>query len=257
MLARGPRVLSAEQVETFRRDGFVFVRGFYDADQTKEIERWVRELSELPEEPGKHFVYHEQSSIEPGRRLVQRIEKFIEVHRRFAQLFRRGRMYRAVCELLGEAAVLFKEKINFKLPGGQGFKAHQDAQAGWGIYARFFITALLAIDGATPENGCLEMAARWQNQGLVGEEWKPLDDETVGRMQFVPYPADPGDALFFDSFVPHRSGPNLSDGPRRVLYVTYNRASEGDHRKRYFADKRRSFPPDVERKPGEVYVYRV
>ena len=61
----------------------------------------------------------------------------------------------------------------------------------------------------------------------------------------------------FDSYVPHRSAPNGTDAPRRVLYVTYNRASDGDHRLRYFSDKRRSYPPDCEREPGREYVYRV
>ena len=31
--------------------------------------------------------------------------------------------------LLQEPAVLYKEKINFKQPGGAGFRAHQDARA--------------------------------------------------------------------------------------------------------------------------------
>jgi hypothetical protein len=31
----------------------------------------------------------------------------------------------AVSDLFGEPASLFKEKINFKLPGGGGFLAHQ------------------------------------------------------------------------------------------------------------------------------------
>ena len=42
-----------------------------------------------------------------------------------------------------------------------------------------------------------------------------------------------------------------------MLYVTYNPAAEGDHRERYFADKRASFPPDIEREPGKAYVFRV
>ena len=62
---------------------------------------------------------------------------------------------------------------------------------------------------------------------------------------------------FFDSYTPHRSGPNLTDKPRRVLYVTYNRLSEGEHRATYYADKRRSYPPDCEREPGKTYVFRV
>ena len=76
-------------------------------------------------------------------------------------------------------------------------------------------------------------------------------------MRFVPCPARPGDVVFFDSFVPHRSAPNLSRHDRRALYVTWNRLREGDHRARYFADKRRSFPPDIERGPGKVYRFRV
>src|SRR3990172_5487564 len=40
--------------------------------------------------------------------------------------------------------------------------------------------------------------------------------------------------------------PSLLRPGERVLYVTYNRRSAGDHRERYYADKRKSFPPDIE-----------
>ena len=56
---------------------------------------------------------------------------------------------------------------------------------------------------------------------------------------------------------PHRSAPNPTDAPRRVLYVTWNRAADGHHRLRVDADKRRSYPPDCKRKAGREYVYRV
>ena len=70
-------------------------------------------------------------------------------------------------------------------------------------------------------------------------------------------PTQPGDAVFFDSYTPHASGPNLTVEPRRVLYITYNRASAGDHRERYYADKWKNFPPDIEREPGRTYTFRV
>ncbi len=63
--------------------------------------------------------------------------------------------------------------------------------------------------------------------------------------------------VFFDSFVPHASGPNLTDKPRRVLYITYNRLSDCDHREQYFIDKRKNLPPDCERIPGREYKFRV
>jgi hypothetical protein len=60
--------------------------------------------------------------------------------------------------------------------------------------------------------------------------------------------------VFFDSYIPHRSATNDSLRPRRSLYVTYNRAAEGDRRDDYYADKRRSFPPEIERVAGVDYA---
>jgi 2-aminoethylphosphonate dioxygenase len=156
--------------------------------------------------------------------------------------------------LLSRQAVLFKDKINFKLPGGSGFKAHQDQQAGWSIYAPLFLTVMLSIDESTIENGCLEIPRGRHKEGLLGKQWEPLEPD---GLDFEPLPTRPGDAIFFDSFVPHASGPNRTQSPRRILYVTYAPAAHGDHRARYFADKRRNFPPDIERDPGRTYTFRV
>ena len=98
--------------------------------------------------------------------------------------------------------MLFKEKINFKMPGAPGFKAHQDQQAGWSRYAPLFVTALVTIDPATIENGCLEMVPGRHREGLIGEEWNPLDDERMRRL--MPVPTAPGDVIFFDSYRPAR-----------------------------------------------------
>ncbi len=61
-----------------------------------------------------------------------------------------------VGQLLDEKAVLFKEKINFKMPGGDGFKPHQDSQAGWWNYGSYYISVLVCTDEATDrsERGC-------------------------------------------------------------------------------------------------------
>jgi hypothetical protein len=49
----------------------------------------------------------------------------------------------------------------------------------------------------------------------------------------------------------------MSDFQRRILYVTYNAASVGDHREQYYYNKRQSYPPNIERDPSKEYVYRV
>ncbi|HEY7610819.1 MAG TPA: phytanoyl-CoA dioxygenase family protein [Alphaproteobacteria bacterium] len=252
-----PAALRAEAVAGFARDGYLVLRGAFDARTTAEIGRWTDELAEAPEVSGRHWVYHEASRHDPGRRIVQRIENFCPFHPAYDRFVRHGRLIELVSAVLGEPAVLFKEKINFKMPGGAGFKAHQDQQAGWTRYAPLFVTALVSIDPATLENGCLEIAAQWQPRGMIGEEWRPLDETAVAALDLKPVVTAPGDVILFDSFVPHASKDNLTDRPRRVLYLTYNRRRDGDHRADYYRHKHESFPPDVDRLPGRDYVFRV
>jgi len=247
---RAPGRTELAQME---RDGYLVVPGFFGPAQIADILRWTSALATAPEAPGQHWVYHEDSLTEPGRRVIQRIENFVPYHAGFDRLIRGGALSRWTAALMGGPAVLFKDKINFKMPGGPGFKAHQDQQAGWGRYAPLFVTAMVTLDRATIENGCLEIAPR-QRQDMIGEEWMPLDEESLS-LEAVP--TAPGDVIFFDSFVPHASKENHTHTPRRILYLTYNRAADGDHRARYYADKHASYPPDIEREAGKKYVFRV
>jgi hypothetical protein len=243
-------------LKDWHRKGFLVVRGVYDAGQMKKITRWVSDIQNWPETPGRHMMYFENSLSEPGKRVLNRVENFIPYHAEIARLFDDD-LKSACSRLFGEGSVLFKEKINFKLPGGGGFEAHQDAQAGWERYAQHYITATVIVDRATVENGCLELAHWDHREALVGDLWEPLEGSQLDGVEFVPYPGEPGDVLFFDSYLPHRSAPNLTPDSRRVLYVTYNKASEGNHREQYYADKRASYPPDIERDTGKEYAYRV
>jgi len=247
--------LTPAQVDAFRRDGFVVVPGFYDADEMVDIAAWVEEVQNWPETPGEHMMYFEESAS--GERILNRIENVPPYHAGFGRLTGDDKMRGACGQLLGEPAVLFKDKINFKMPGGGGFDPHQDVQAGWSRYAGIHITSLVTIDRTTVENGCLEMARNFHRHDLIGDEWTPLTDENLAGVEFEKIEAEPGDAVFFDSFIPHQSAPNRTDAPRRVLYYTYNKASEGDHLAQYYADKRESYPPDIEREAGKEYHYRV
>jgi hypothetical protein len=249
--------LGADQVAAFRRDGFVVVPGLFTPEEVAAISEWTDEVQGWPETPGKYMMYFEDSLADQGARILNRVENVLPYHPQFQALATGLKMQGACGQLFGEPAVLFKDKINFKLPGGDGFAAHQDVQAGWSRYADLHVTALITIDRTTIENGCLEMAAGLHDRGLIGSEWEPLDDTDTGGTAYVPIEAAPGDAVFFDSFAPHRSGPNRTDEARRVLYFTYNKLSDGDHLAQYYADKRESYPPDIEREPEKEYRYRV
>lgn len=254
-MAEGP-ILTDAEVAAFERDGFVVKRALFDPREMAAMARWAEDVASEPETLGRQWMYFEQS-LNDGRRILNRIENFYPFHADLRRLIDGPKLKGAVGELLGEPAVLYKEKINFKLPGGGGFKPHQDQQAGWGRYADFFITALVSIDEATVENGCLELVAGRHKEGILGREWEPIGEEEWQAMGIRPYPTRPGDVVFFDCYAPHGSKPNLTDRQRRVLYVTYNRASAGDHRERYYADKYESYPPDIARDPNREYAFRV
>jgi len=161
-------------------------------------------------------------------------------------------------QLFGEPATLFKDKINYKLPGGTGFKAHQDAQGGWGEYGvSYHISSLVTIDHAFKENGCLELAKGQHKNGLMGELWNELPDDVIEKLKFDVVETHLGDVIFFGSYIPHQSGDNHTDKSRRVLYSTYNKAGEGSYRARYYADKRITLPPDIEKEEGKIYTYKI
>ena len=265
------RYFTQAQIDVYGRDGFLVVRNFYTRAEIHEVAGRVdalvarspnsaasppRSLAGPPSRGGE-MAYFEDSWLEKGKRILSRIEKFCDADERLRGFVLSPRMAGCAAELLGGPAVRFKEKINFKLPGGGGFEPHQDIQPGWDDYAPFFISALITIDPGTVENGCLELAAGHHTRGLIGEKWKPLAGDQLRGVTFTPHPMEPGDVAFFDCFVPHQSKPNLTAEQRRNVYLTFNRLSDGDWREKYFADKRKSYPPDWEREPGKEYVFRV
>jgi ectoine hydroxylase-related dioxygenase (phytanoyl-CoA dioxygenase family) len=249
--------LTQSQLADFRRDGFLIVRGMYSPEEVRALSGFIDELERRPRKPGLEMAYYEDSLLEKGKRVLSRIEKFADAHDGFRKFVFDPKMTGPASELIGDRAVLFKEKINFKLPGGGGFEPHQDIQPGWDEYAPFFLSVLVTIDSSTIQNGCLELAAGHHTRGLIGRKWKPLEGAELEGIVFKACPMEPGDVAFFDCFVPHQSKPNLTSAPRRNLYLTYNRAADGDHRERYFADKRKSYPPDNEREPGKQYAFKV
>ena len=251
------RHLTQEQLKSFNRDGFLVLPGMFGAAKIKELSGWIDELAQRPPERGRQMAYYENSFLEKAKKILSRIEDFADFHAGMSGFICRGKIIRVAGELLRESALLFKEKVNFKMPGGVGFEPHQDIQPGWDEYASYFISVLVTIDKSTEENGCLELATGHHKKGLIGRKWEPLQGEELRGIGFKKYPMEPGDVAFFDCYVPHQSGPNLSSKPRRNLYLTYNRASDGDHRRRYFSDKRKSFPPDFEREPGKEYKFKV
>ena len=251
------KYLSEKDLAAFTLDGFLIIRQMYGPRELQDLSVWIDEITARPEVPGEHMVYFEDSLLKKGEKIVSRIEKFSDYHDKLRQFILAEKMTGRVSELLGDAAMLFKEKVNFKMPGGGGFAPHQDIQPGWDDYAPYFVSVLVTVDKSTVENGCLELSAGHHTKGLLGEKWTPLTPEQLQGIEFKKCPMEPGDVAFFDCFVPHQSAPNLTSRRRRNLYLTYNRIGDGDFREKYFSDKRKSYPPDSEREPGREYKFKV
>lgn len=239
--------LDEEARTSWRENRWVRLRAALDPAECEALRGWTDELAAWPETPGKWMKY-----FEPGAaRLLCRVEDFIPYHAGLRELLARPDLAACLDALFGEPHVLFKEKLNFKLAGGAGFAAHQDAPAFTSFGQTYHITLMLGADATTTENGCLEIVDGFHEAKTLAQAPDgTLRDDVVAGLDWHALPTQPGDVVLFDSYVPHRSGPNRSAGPRRALYVTYNRASEGDRRAEYFALKRRAFPPECERVPG-------
>jgi hypothetical protein len=239
--------LDARHRAAWKANRWVVLRGALDDGERAQLRRWTDELEAWPETPGRWMKY-----FEPGEtRLLCRVENFLPYHDGLRALLSRFDLARCLEELLGEPPRLFKEKLNFKLPGGAGFAPHQDAPAFTSFSQTYHVTLMLGADATTPENGCLEIVDGFdRTETLPQAEDGTLREDVVAKLDWHALPTEPGDVVLFDSYVPHRSGPNRSSAPRRALYVTYNRASEGDRRDEYFALKRKAFPPECERVPG-------
>jgi hypothetical protein len=144
--------------------------------------------------------------------------------------------------------VLFTEKLNLKRAHKGGpIVLHQDFPY-WEEYpqAAQISTAMIYLDDATRENGCLEVAPGSHTVGKhpqrkdtdpFGGNEMDVDRFDLGRLTPVEAPA--GSVIYFGAFLAHRSLPNASDADRRALLYSFQPAAyphmresliPGDHR---------------------------
>lgn len=195
------------------------------------LQQWVDEVAAWPVGAGDWMHHHELTDDGPQ---LCRTENFIPFHDGLRALLGE-RLALTASLLLGEPAVLYKEKINYKLASGAGYSAHQDAPAY--PFIATHVSCMVAVDEATLANGCLEVVDRMHAALLTMDERGCIEDDVVRALSWHPVPLRAGQTLWFHSRTPHRSGPNRSASPRRALYPTYNAAAHGDLRADYYREK--------------------
>lgn len=231
--------LSAFQMESFKQNSFLKLENLLSFDKVapSDVSNWCEEISQWPKTENKWLLHWELTNT--GEKIMCRSENFVNYHEGFAHLAR-DCVLNVVSQLFDTegGAVLFKEKINYKLAGGAGFAAHQDSPAYIGL-ADDHISVMVAVDDATEENGCLQVCAgQWGKHSNVPlTEQGIVTPEAEKAMVFVPVPCKAGDILFFNGYIPHRSNANMSSRNRRAVFLTYNPKSQGEHHAAYYAAK--------------------
>jgi len=220
-----------EEREHFVTHGWVLTR-LLDADATRALRNWVDEVASWPDAAGEWLHYREMTDDGPK---LCRTENFVPFHDGLRALLTDGPMLATASALLGEPAVLYKEKINYKLAGGAGYAPHQDAPAY--RFVTTHVSCMVAVDDATVGNGCLDVVSDHHHELLPIDENGCIRADVADTLDWMSVEVRAGETLWFHSRTPHRSGPNQSATPRRALYPTYNAAAEGDLRADYYRQK--------------------
>jgi ectoine hydroxylase-related dioxygenase (phytanoyl-CoA dioxygenase family) len=119
----------------------------------------------------------------------------------------------------------------------------------------------IVVDPNRRDNAALSMMQSGNYaRKLMTEEWQPIthdDPPYQPENEYLLIEADPGDVIFFDSYVPHGSPANTSERRRCNIYLTFNKASDGDMRAKYYADKWATYPPNSPQQVRPDSAYRV
>lgn len=244
--------LTDENLNFWKANSYIVLKGAF-AQSSYSISDWINEISKWPVDMNKWLNFYEMDNSS----VLSRIENFVPYHEKLGSILLNDSLLDIVSELMGEQAVLYKDRINFKPPGGGAHAAHQDGVAYESSALEKFnsdtppyISILIGVDPATRENGCFEVAENWSIDNLDilpmerpypdNPNFSKITQQVEDELSWKQIETDPGDVILFTERLPHRSKTNRTDKSRRILYGVYNPLSEGDKRTTYFDDKRKN-----------------
>ena len=232
-----PAPISQAEVDFFRSNGWLLTKPF-SKEETQRIVSWVDEVQSWPAQPSdaSYLQYFEMTDDGPK---ICRSENFSPYHAGLGVLLKDSVLTAIADLLLGEPSVLYKEKINYKLPGGAGYAPHQDAPAY--PFVDNHVSCMIAVDDSLLENGCLDVVSAEHRELLPVDARGCIRADIVEAFDWRAVEVYAGEVLWFHSLAPHRSGPNRSARSRRAIYPTYNSLRQGDLRDAYYAEKLRQF----------------
>ncbi len=222
--------LSTQQIESYKKDGFVIVKNFLNQEEVEKLYSIATNDDAL----NKHaFDLNDQSGKKTKLTLW-----YTPGNDAYGLLTKSERMVNSVDKLMeGDSAVChFHSKLMQKEPRvGGAWEWHQDYGYWYKnefLFPDQMMSVMIAITKADKENGCLQVIKGSHKMGrlehgFAGEQVGASQhyvDLALKTMELIYVEIVPGDALFFHSNLLHRSEANLSDAPRWSLISVYNRS---------------------------------
>jgi ectoine hydroxylase len=224
-MARGP--LNEQEVKRYREDGFVLARGMFDKTEIELLRRSAKDDKALDD--------HSFGKADDQGGVV-RLSLWNHPGNGIYGMFARCRSLVDSAEALLEGEVYhYHSKMIMKEPRvGGAWAWHQDYGYWYqnGVLFPLLTSVSIAVDRATKENGCLQVLKGSHLAGRVdhiltgGQAGADLErvKELAGRLELVYVEMEPGDAVFFDCNMLHRSDQNRSEHPRWSMICCYNAA---------------------------------
>ncbi len=226
------KALTTEQCEFYKENGYLIIEDFL---KKPEIDGLLNALDRVVEEKARDlskdkgdFNLEKTSGgfsgdvVAPG--LLRKIQSIVDYSPEFAGLCESDKMLNAVEDLIGSTIYYHSSKLMFKPAKHGGIKPWHQDYAYWASTKPEQITCWLALDDATPENGCMQLVPGSHKYGLVkhGQEELQIDLKNVPTEKIKVAPMKAGSILLFHVLTLHHSGPNRSDKSRRAFIVDYD-----------------------------------
>ncbi|MCA8997938.1 MAG: phytanoyl-CoA dioxygenase family protein [Planctomycetaceae bacterium] len=227
-------MISGEETRhTFQQDGFVIVRGLLSPEETALLGEVARADKELAQS-----AYGREDAEGTVVTLAVRNELIDDT---YSAIARSERIISRMTDFLGDEVYHYHHKLILKEPRvGGAWEWHQDYGYWYsnGCLTPDMASCLIAIDQATPENGCLQVLKGSHRIGRIDHaktgDQTGADLERVDvakqRYELVHVELAPGDAVFFHANLLHRSDRNSSDRPRWALICCYNTKSNDPYK---------------------------
>ena len=230
-MPQGP--ISHEQIRQYRDQGFVLVKEFFDRTDIDMLSRAAKEDRVLDQ----HSV-----SSRDGEGGQVRLSLWNHPGDTIYGMFARCESVVNTAEkILGGEVYHYHSKMIMKDPKvGGAWTWHQDYGYWYenGVLFPLLTSAYIAVDPATKENGCMQVIPHSHELGriehvLSGDQAganKERVAEILQRLPVLYVEMEPGDTLFFDCNLLHRSDQNLSENPRWSMICCYNAARNNPYK---------------------------